>query len=538
MSVPISPCKILVLGHSYVSWVGAFVRSAGPSLAGLFGDFEVAGRPCELAYEVIRGATVATLLSPTVMSRVVARCADIVVLHIGGNDICGRAASPPIMVALDLLRLARRLLEAGTRRVVVCQLVSFGRPPPQCDELQDFDTAPGLRAVVTDSALARSTWERDMERRVVSSERMLGEIHNLVLNLRPNPAVAAPSAALGSAVQSVSVDMPPGEGRHAVPPVTASAGHALPPFPDAPWPSVDTFFPGTEDTQTLLSSCNSTALPLGRPNSCMSSAPRSWLVITSTFPSFLSPPSSNPKNSLFPSTEAPVNPPSACPRPGPRMRSCLLINGGGPFNSTCPSTCCSRPTSHVLLKYMEVVRWLADAGGNWRSYDAAFRTLRGRCGWAWHSISWELWLKASQSQAGRRLAAGPPLSGQGRAGPDLRPPVRASRSTGASCAAVTPVGALTSAGSAVEPTLLSDALRPKPTGNPLAPPSHPQVPLVAPRLPVDSRMAQTINYHPQFHWLHYSTYYMVGEFHDLAHWANVNPVIVPYSMSPAGLGSL
>ena len=90
------------------------------------------------------------------------------------------------------------------------QLVSFGRPPPQCDELQDFDTAPGLRAVVTDSALARSTWERDMERRVVSSERMLGEIHNLVLNLRPNPAVAAPSAALGSAVQSVSVDMRPG----------------------------------------------------------------------------------------------------------------------------------------------------------------------------------------------------------------------------------------------------------------------------------------------------------------------------------------
>ena len=148
------------------------------------------------------------------------------------------------------------------------QLVSFGRPPPQCDELQDFDTAPGLRAVVTDSALTRSTWERDMERRVVSSERMLGEIHNLVLNLRPKPAVAAPSTALGSAVQSVSVDMPPGEGRHAVPPVTAPAGHALPPFPDAPWPSVDTFFPGTavpplsEDTQTLLSSCNSTALPL------------------------------------------------------------------------------------------------------------------------------------------------------------------------------------------------------------------------------------------------------------------------------------
>ena len=127
MSVPISPCKILVLGHSYVYWVGAFVRSAGPTSAGLFGDFEVAGRPCELAYEGIRGATVATLLSPTVMSRVVARRADIVVLHIGGSDICGRAASPPIMVALDVLRLARRLLEAGTSHVVVCQVCRRSR---------------------------------------------------------------------------------------------------------------------------------------------------------------------------------------------------------------------------------------------------------------------------------------------------------------------------------------------------------------------------------------------------------------------------
>ena len=37
-------------------------------------------------------------------------------VHIGGNDICGRAASPPIMVALDVLRL---VLEAGTRRMLV-----------------------------------------------------------------------------------------------------------------------------------------------------------------------------------------------------------------------------------------------------------------------------------------------------------------------------------------------------------------------------------------------------------------------------------
>ncbi|KAK2188797.1 hypothetical protein NP493_121g04040 [Ridgeia piscesae] len=125
----IGPVNVLqnqpsLLACSKASWDPMLV---GPTSANLFGNFEVAGRPCELAYEGIRGATVATLLSPTVMSRVVARRADIVVLHIGGNDICGRAASPPIMVALDGLRLRRRLLEAGTRRVVVCQVCRRSR---------------------------------------------------------------------------------------------------------------------------------------------------------------------------------------------------------------------------------------------------------------------------------------------------------------------------------------------------------------------------------------------------------------------------
>ena len=66
------------------------------------------------------------------------------------------------------------------------------------------------------------------------------------------------------------------------------------------------------------------------PEFLMSSAPRSWLVITSTFPSSLRPLSSSSRNSLFPSPEAPLTPPSACHRPCPRMRSCHLIN------CTCP----------------------------------------------------------------------------------------------------------------------------------------------------------------------------------------------------------
>ena len=75
---------------------------------------------------------------------------------------------------------------------------ALGAPPPECAVRQDFDDAPGLQAVLLDdSASVRRAWERDMERRMASSERMLHEIHSMVLALRLAPAlsVAAPAAA-------------------------------------------------------------------------------------------------------------------------------------------------------------------------------------------------------------------------------------------------------------------------------------------------------------------------------------------------------
>ena len=62
---------------------------------------------------------------------------------------------------------------------------ALGAPPPECTVQQDFDDAPGLQAVLLDDAAsARRAWERDMERRMASSERMLHEIHAMVLALR------------------------------------------------------------------------------------------------------------------------------------------------------------------------------------------------------------------------------------------------------------------------------------------------------------------------------------------------------------------
>ena len=80
--------------------------------------------------------------------------------------------------------------------------VSFGTPPPQCASVENFEDASDLQAVVRDSIMAdgpQSLWECAMERRVTASEKVLGEIHAMVLALRPTPTVLRPDPALASA---------------------------------------------------------------------------------------------------------------------------------------------------------------------------------------------------------------------------------------------------------------------------------------------------------------------------------------------------
>ena len=116
-------------------------------------------------------------------------------------------------------------------------VVSTGAPPPECAIQEHFEDALGLQAVVRDAqepALPRSQWERDMERHVTSSEKMLQQIHTVVLALLPAPAAGSPPAALGSAAQ-VTVGQGPG---------TPEWGHAFPvqpvetnqPAPEQPLP--------------------------------------------------------------------------------------------------------------------------------------------------------------------------------------------------------------------------------------------------------------------------------------------------------------
>ena len=65
--------------------------------------------------------------------------------------------------------------------------------------MENFEDASDLQAVVRDTILAngpQSMWECAMEDRVTASEKVLGEIHAMVLALRPTPTVLRPDPVL------------------------------------------------------------------------------------------------------------------------------------------------------------------------------------------------------------------------------------------------------------------------------------------------------------------------------------------------------
>ena len=105
------PYKVLLVGHSYVYWLRSFVETTllGPG----FADFVVDGDQCDVGYNGVRGATVNTFLDPDMFARI------IVCLCLGGNDL---STATPVMIALDIIRLARRLLSSGVQCVCVGQV--------------------------------------------------------------------------------------------------------------------------------------------------------------------------------------------------------------------------------------------------------------------------------------------------------------------------------------------------------------------------------------------------------------------------------
>ena len=80
---------------------------------------------------------------------------------------------------------------------------AMGTPPPECDILDHFDDAPGIPEMVGSSPfmMPRRSWTRNIERCVISSEKLLREVHALMLAMRHDSANSSAPAAAGSAAQ-------------------------------------------------------------------------------------------------------------------------------------------------------------------------------------------------------------------------------------------------------------------------------------------------------------------------------------------------
>ena len=335
----------------------------------------------------------------------------------------------------SLTRITRSRTNASDPRGIPDTLTSsatvsaMGQPPPQCLESVDFDDDPGLRAVVSGT---RTTWERSIESRIRANEKVVGEIHAMLVEMRPASVVAP--AALGSAAQLVDTrpvpaasSAPAALGSAAQAFDEVSAGHSAPQPIEIPWPTMDTYMPGTtegmgslpETAQNLMMAGSSYSLPLDAqiPESLRSKIWSGDFVDLS----LLLKPTQVQHQDYTLSVNSGATQPTFCVSPAKPKAEPLSFERWVQAFQLYMSVYLLAPANALLavkmLKYMEVIRRLAEQGGNWLSYDEVFRSLRCSRGWAWDYINWELWFRAAQEKATVtvRQTSGSPFQVKGKA---------------------------------------------------------------------------------------------------------------------------
>ena len=113
--------NVLIIGHSHAYWMEKFVDASG-----LFANFEKRGHKCKISFLGIRGATDSSFRGAGGMARIRQHSPQIVLVMLGGNDICSRSSCSPHLVASGLCLLATELLAIGVQQVGICQIEHRG----------------------------------------------------------------------------------------------------------------------------------------------------------------------------------------------------------------------------------------------------------------------------------------------------------------------------------------------------------------------------------------------------------------------------
>ena len=317
-----------------------------------------------------------------------------------------------------------------SRSIASSASVSFGPPPSQCTVRETFEDTAELQAVLTNARGTpgpQSAWEHGMERRMAASETMIVEIHAMVQALRPvptllrpEPAVASVSAAFGSAAQMAAAS---GSGPVQGPSFCQGNARAT------PWPTSDTV-PRTDlfsslpgPTRAMIDSCTSASLPLDAqiPDGLRA---KIWADDYIDLAIMLKPTLLQHQEYSQAMYGGMAHPQGGMSQRAPVGKAAFAITSYErwlqAFNlymSVYLLLPANVPLAVKMRKYAEIIRGLAEEGGDWWSYDEAFRSLQLLRGWAWDSINWELWLKASQSvrRVGSPIPTGTPFPDKGRA---------------------------------------------------------------------------------------------------------------------------
>ena len=196
----------------------------------------------------------------------------------------------------------------------------------------------------------------------------------------------------------------------------------------APWPNADCInVPGDEvlgslprTTQELMASCTSASLPLHAriPDALKAKIWAGEFIDLS----LLIKPDQLQQHDYALSVQGAAASPTFCvspakAKPSEALSFQLWMQAFQMYMSVYLMQPTNLPCATKMLKYIEVVRGLAQEGADWWSHDQVFRSLWYRAGWAWDSINWELWLKASQTKADQLQSPGSPFPGKGRARP-------------------------------------------------------------------------------------------------------------------------
>ena len=279
------------------------------------------------------------------------------------------------------------------------------RARPLASPQADFDEAPELQQLVCEANAEnrRAAWEADVQSRLDVNDKLLREMHGMLVANAARDAAPMTSSLAAGAVPARFSAASDSSASTSTAAVASGSMPAVGAGATAPWPNAGAL-------QTAATAGNNEALIGGQASSFTSSSLPMYAHVPMKIRTKIWAGEYVDMASLLPGRTETAQSYALSVRDndaGAEPALFLAAKAKLSFISfqqwvkafkICMSVYLMQPhaVAHApaLLKYMGVVRSLSERGGNWARYDETFRTMRNEQGWQWDTVHWELWLTA------------------------------------------------------------------------------------------------------------------------------------------------